>query len=96
MLYGVGAGPDPSLTAGLVRGLQSHIIPVGVLPPNPTQPDLDRVARGLQNQVTVAWCACVEGLERRVIVGLGGGGDRLDIMSRCTSLLIWVDDAGGL
>ena len=67
---------------------------MGVLTRNSTQPDLDQVARGLQNQVTVAMYQCVEGLERRVIVGLGEGLERLSIMSRCTSLLIWVDDAG--
>ena len=86
---------DSSPTVSLVLELQRQGVPVGALSRNPTQQDIEQVAVGRANQVTVAWWGSVQGLERRVVVGLGGGRGRLACMSRCTGQLIWIDKAYG-
>ena len=86
---------DPSGSGPLRRGLQAEGVPLGVIDwRTATSTDLHRMAMALTDRVTVTDSRCVRGLERRVIVGVEGGSggvlDRLDVMSRCTSQLIWI------
>ena len=86
---------DPSGAGPLRRGLEAEGVPLKVIDiRTATDTDLHRMAMALTDQVTVTDMWCVRGLERRVIVGVegrryGGVWDRLQVMSRCTSLLIW-------
>ena len=84
---------DPSGAGPLRRGLEAEGVPLEVIDRRTaTATDLHRMATALTDRVTVTDIGCVRGLERRVIVGVGGRGgvwDRLNVMSRCTSLLIW-------
>ena len=84
---------DPSPTDGFVRGLQRQGVPLRLLTRTSTQQDVQAVALGLHQEVTVASWDGVQGLERRVVVGSGGGFDRLSAMSRCTAQLIWIGSA---
>ena len=86
---------DPSGAGPLRRGLQAEGVPLEVIDwSTATATDLNRMAMALTDRVTVTDRWCVSGLERRVIVGLEGRWfgvwDRLGVMSRCTSLLIWI------
>ena len=85
---------DPSGAGPLRRGLEAEGVPLEVIDRRTaTATDLHRMAMALTDQVTVTDSECVSGLERRVIVGVEGRyvgvWDRLQVMSRCTSLLIW-------
>ena len=92
---------DPSGAGPLRRGLEAEGVPLDVIDRRTaTATDLHRMAMALTNQVTVTDIQCVRGLERRVIVGVEGGRfgvvlDRLEVMSRCTSLLIWAGRPDG-
>ena len=86
---------EPTSQDSIVLGLRSQGIPVNVLSSESTQEEIERVAVGRENQVTVACWQRVHGLERRVVIGMRGfHRDRLVIMSRCTGQLIWIDVAG--
>ena len=96
---------DPSDAGPLRHGLQAEGVPLEVIDEKTaTATDLHRMAMALTDRVTVTDRECVSGLERRVIVGVGGDNDleellagafnRLVIMSRCTSLLIWIGTPG--
>ena len=84
---------DPSDAGPLRRGLEAEGVPLEVIDRRTaTATDLHRMAMALTDQVTVTDSECVSGLERRVVVGVEGRYgvfDRLEVMSRCTSLLIW-------
>ena len=90
---------DPSGAGPLRRGLQAEGVPMEVIDScTATATDLHRMAMALTDQVIVTDSECVRGLERRVVVGVearhGGVLDRLEVMSRCTSLLIWAGTPG--
>ena len=58
-----------------------------------TTEEVEAVTQGQYNEVTVAWWECTRGLERKVIVGWGKNWPgRLNVMSRCTSQLIWIGE----
>ena len=82
----------PRDAAGLTQGLRQRGVPVAVLDINTATPQqLEDLGAALTDQVTVTNRLCVNGLERRVVVGVGGSGfDRVDAMSRCTGLLVWI------
>ena len=84
--------PSPSLSDPLVRGLRQAAVPVAVVDRNTaTAGDRKDLALARTDRVTVTHYDCVRGLERQVVVGVGGGWyDRLQAMSRCTGLLVWV------
>ena len=53
---------------------------------------MEAVTQGQYNEVTVAGWECTRGLERKVVVGWGGyWAGTLNVMSRCTSQLIWIE-----
>ena len=83
---------SPSSAAGLIQGLTQAHIPVAVVDINTATPgEIEDLAAALTDQVTITDSDCVRGLERRVVVGVGGSGaDRMDHMSRCTGLLVWI------
>ena len=85
-----------SATAPLVLGLQQEGVPVSVLLPKAPQSDVDQMPLALRDQVTVLHSVHLSGLERRVVVGMEGGDgfmeDRRSAMSRCTGLLVWIDE----
>ena len=76
----------------LVRGLRQAAVPVAVVDQSTaTAGDWEDLALARTDRVTVTDYHCVRGLERRVVVGVGvSGWDRLQAMSRCTGLLVWV------
>ena len=76
-----------------MRGLEQAAVPLVVVNSNTAkQADCDDVAAALSDRATVTHYECVRGLERRVVVGVGGAlNDRLHTMSRCNGLLLWVD-----
>ena len=82
----------PSRADPLVRGLRQAAVPVAVVDQSTaTAGDWEDLALARTDRVTVTHYDCVRGLERQVVVGVGGGGyDRLQAMSRCTGLLVWV------
>ena len=83
--------PSPSRAAGLFQGLTQAHIPVAVVDSTATPGEIEDLAAALTDQVTITDIDCVRGLERRVVVGVGGSGvDRRDCMSRCTGLLMWI------
>ena len=84
--------PDPSRADPLVRGLRLAAMPVAVVDRSTaTAGDWEDLALARTDRVTVTHRDCVRGLERRVVVGVGEGEyDRLQAMSRCTGLLVWV------
>ena len=84
--------PDPSRADPLVRGLRQAAVPVAVVDRSTaTAGDWEDLALARTDRVTVTDYDCVRGLERRVVVGVGEGRyDRLQAMSRCTGLLVWV------
>ena len=86
----------PSPTAGLTQGLRQRGVPVAVLDWSTATPQqLEDLGAALTDQVTVTDWLCVTGLERRVVVGVGGSGaDRVFVMSRCTGLLVWIGTPG--
>ena len=80
-----------------IRELEKKGIPVQVLPEDATYPQLRDVALAKENKVTVSHTRGVSGLERRIVVGMGGkkrsnmeDDNRLLAMSRCTAQLIWI------
>ena len=82
-----------------IRVLEEKGIPVQVLPEDATYPQLRDVALATENKVTVSYTRGVSGLERRIVVGMGGkirskreDDNRLLAMSRCTSQLIWIGE----
>ena len=83
---------DPSAIAPITVGLQAAGVPLDVMNSSTAAvSNIEQMAMARSNRVTVTDIRCIRGLERRVIVGMEGGiGDRLDIMSRCTSLLIFI------
>ena len=85
--------PVPSRADPLVRGLRQAAVPVAVVDRRTaTAGDREDLALARTDRVTVTHRHCVRGLERRVVVGVGQGEwDRLQAMSRCTGLLVWVD-----
>ena len=87
-------GVFPSRAAGLIQGLTQAHIPVAVVDPNTATPgEYEDLAVALTDQVTITDSYCVTGLERRVVVGTpGNSDDRKDCMSRCTGLLVWIDE----
>ena len=82
----------PSDTAGLVQGLSSRGIPVGILERSSPEEDICDVALAWTDQVTMTDYETVSGLERRVIVGITEGEweERLMSMSRCIAQLVWI------
>ena len=84
--------PDPSRADPLVRGLRQAAVPVAVVDQSTaTAGDWEDLALARTDRVTVTDYHCVRGLERRVVAGVGEGElDRLQAMSRCTGLLVWV------
>ena len=92
---------DPSGAGPLRRGLQAEGVPLEVIDSSTaTSTDLHRMAMALTDRVTITDRWCVSGLERRVIIGVEGRFDavfdRLEVMSRCTSLLIWTGTPGDI
>ena len=87
----------PATAAGLLLGLIQADIPVAVVDSRTaTQGEIEDLAAALTDQVTITDSACVRGLERQVIVGVGGSElDRMDCMSRCTGLLVWIGTPSG-
>ena len=85
-------GDSPSPAAGLTQGLTQAHIPVAVVDHRTATPgEIEDLAAALTDQVTITDSNCVRGLERRVVVGVGGSGtDRMECMSRCTGLLVWI------
>ena len=83
----------PSDTAGLVQGLRSSGVPVGVLERGSPEEDVHDVALAQTDQVILTDYETVSGLERRVVVGITEGEweERLLSMSRCTAQLVWID-----
>ena len=83
----------PSNTVGLVHGLNSRGIPVGILERNSPEEDVCDVALARTDQVTLTDYETVSGLERRIVVGITEGEweERLLSMSRCTAQLVWID-----
>ena len=80
-----------------IRLLEEKGIPVQVLPEDATYPQLRDVALATENKVTVSHTQGVSGLERMIVVGMGGkirskreDDNRLLAMSRCMSKLIWI------
>ena len=82
----------PSRADPLVRGLRQAAVPVAVVDRSTaTAGDREDLALARTDRVTVTDHDCVRGLERQVVVGVGKGlYDRLQAMSRCTGLLVWV------
>ena len=82
--------------AGLTQGLRQRGVPVAVLEYRTATPQqLEDLGAALTDQVTVTDRVCVTGLERRVVVGVGGSvADRFEVMSRCTGLLVWIGTPG--
>ena len=87
---------SPSTAAGLFQGLTQAHIPVAVVDNSTATPgEIDDLAAALTDQVTITDSLCVRGLERRVVAGVGGSGfDRVECMSRCTGLLVWIGTPG--
>ena len=87
---------SPSRAARLIQGLTQAHIPVAVVDHRTATPgEIEELAAALTDQVTITDSDCVRGLERRVVVGVGGSGfDRRDCMSRCTGLLVWIGTPG--
>ena len=82
-----------------IRELEKKGIPVQVLPEDATYQQLRNVALATKNKVTVSHTRGVLGLERKIVVGMGGkmrskreDDNRLLAMSRCTSQLIWIGE----
>ena len=76
----------------MVLGLQQCGVPVLAVDRHSSQRDLEDLALGITNRVYVTDYNSISGLERRVVVGMwGNGSNRLYGMSRCTSLLAWID-----
>ena len=82
-----------------IRELEKKRIPVQVLPKDANYPQLRDVALATKNKVTVSHTRGVLGLERKIVVGMGGkmrskreDDNRLLAMSRCTSQLIWIGE----
>ena len=80
-----------------IRGLEENSIPVQVLPEDATYPQLRDVAMATENKVTVSHTRGVSGLQRMIVVGMGGkipckreDDNRFLAMSRCTAQLIWI------
>ena len=86
----------PRDAAGLTQGLRQRGVPVAVLDYSTATPQqLEDLGAALTDQVTVTDWLCVTGLERRVVVGVGGiAADRVAVMSRCTGLLVWIGTPG--
>ena len=83
----------PSHTTPFVEGLKQASVPVVVVENDTaTENDCNDLAAAVTDKVTIADYDCVRGLERRVVVGFQGYGsaDRLQAMSRCTGLLVWI------
>ena len=82
----------PSRAARLFQGLTQAHIPVAVVDHSTATPgEIEDLAAALTDQVTITDSGCVRGLERRVVVGVRGSGvDRMECMSRCTGLLVWI------
>ena len=79
--------------AGLFQGLTQAHIPVAVVDSDTATPgERDDLGAALTDLVIITDILCVNGLERRVVVGVMGGsaGDRLEYMSRCNGLLVWI------
>ena len=81
-----------------IRGLEENSIPVQVLPEDATYPQLRDVALATENKLTVSHTRGVSGLERRIVVGMGGKirskreeDNRFLAMSRYTAQLIWIE-----
>ena len=87
---------SPSRAAGLFQGLTQAHIPVAVLDHRTATPgEYEALGAALTDQVTITDIDCVRGLERRVVVGVGGTlADRMFCMSRCTGLLVWIGTPG--
>ena len=84
---------SPSSAAGLIQGLTQAHIPVAVVDSDTATPgEIEDLGAALTDQVIITDILCVNGLERRVVVGVTGGsaGDRLEYMSRCNGLLVWI------
>ena len=80
-----------------LEGLEENSIPVQVLPEDATYPQLRDVAMATENKVIVSHTRGVSGLQRMIVVGMGGkihckreDDNRLLAMSRCTAQLIWI------
>ncbi|KAK7109760.1 uncharacterized protein [Littorina saxatilis] len=93
-----GASSNMSPGSGLLKGLRDANIPVRVLKAGDAEKTFREVATMTgPNQVVVADCRMVSGLERPVVVWVEGGKrtvdediGRLHAMTRSTSQLIWV------
>lgn len=88
------SGQVRSPASGLVRGLRERGFPVHVVERFESSSDIRIMALALENKVTVANWKTVQGLERKVVVIVGDIGDSLDrllVVSRCTSELVWID-----
>jgi hypothetical protein len=76
----------------MLVALAKHL-PLTVLPRRgAADSDLCDVALALTDCVIAADEDTVSGLERRVVVGMKGGLDRLLAMSRSMALVIWIDE----
>ena len=88
----------PSAAGPLNCGLQAEGVPLEVIDRRTaTATDFHSMAMALSDRVTITDSECVRGLERRVIVGVEGRIgvlDRLEVMSRCTSQIVWIGTPG--
>ena len=76
----------------MVSSLQQCGVPVQAIDRYQPERDLEDLALGITNRVYVTDYSTLSGLERRVVVGMwGAGSNRLYGMSRCTSVLAWID-----
>ncbi|XP_076464371.1 uncharacterized protein LOC143296378 [Babylonia areolata] len=74
----------------LIQRLNVHKLPVKeVTYPLSVDDEKDLAEARTDRIVATDWRA-VQGMERMVIIGLGLGGGRLHIMSRCTSFLLYI------
>ena len=87
--FSVPACPKP----GLVQGLDQCGVPLAVVSLHSSEAQLEGLALRTQDCVMVTDHRTASGLQRKVVVGVGSDqDDRLYAMSRCTSLLVHIDD----
>lgn len=81
---------------GLVRGMRAWGVPVRVVEKGAHEDAIRDTALAACDQVTVTHRDEVRGLERKVVVLAGCGGernvmyDRLHAASRCSAQLVWI------
>ena len=72
--------------------LQDNGFPVALVTTQSPDSDVCSFALASDDKVVVADQACVHGLERRVVIGMGNLVDgRAIVMSRCIAQVVWID-----